>query len=196
MVRNMAPVRNLRPGYTVTYPNRDKATSRATKLIVVLILLASVFLMLAITIGGWSKLQGLIPINFAWCIAYLIIAFYVWRWAQGLLPIAAALAILLLIISLIAATGAGGASWFDRSGFGYSAPQSMFGGTGLSADTLGLLTVLLVPVQLLLIFFAMRGFSQGWNVEVEVPIEKLRERAGTGSTGGSSQGGTSAPATA
>jgi hypothetical protein len=26
---------------------------------------------------------------------------------------------------------------------------------------------LIVPVQILLITFAMRGFSQGWNIEVE-----------------------------
>ena len=192
----MPQVRNLRPGYTITYPNRDKASSQATKLIVVLILLASVVLMLAITIGGWSKLQGLTPVNFAWCIAYLIVAYYVWRWARGLLPIAAALGILLLIVALIAGTGASGTSWFDRSSFGYASAQSMFGGTGLSADTLGLLTMLLAPVQVLLIFFAMRGFAQGWNVEVEVPIDELRERAGSGSSGGASQGESGAPATA
>jgi hypothetical protein len=192
----MPAVRNLRPGYTITYPNRDKAASQATKLVVVVILLASVVLMLAITIGGWSKLQGLTPVNFVWCLAYLIIAFYVWRWGRGLLPIAAALAILLLIIALIAGTGAAGTSWFDRSSYGYATSQTLFGGTGFSADTLGLLTVLLAPVQLLLIFFAMRGFAQGWNVEVEVGIDELRQRAGTGTSGGPSGGETGAPATA
>jgi hypothetical protein len=192
----MPAVRNLRPGYTITYPNRDKAASQATKLVVVVILLASVVLMLAITIGGWSKLQGLTPVNFVWCLAYLIIAFYVWRWGRGLLPIAAALAILLLIVALIAGTGASSTSWFDRNSYGYATAQTLFGGTGLSADTLGLLTVLLAPVQLLLIFFSMRGFAQGWNVEVEVPIDELRERAGTGASGGSSAGGSEAAATA
>ncbi|HWD63866.1 MAG TPA: hypothetical protein VG405_01720 [Solirubrobacteraceae bacterium] len=192
----MPAVRNLRPGYTITYPNRDKASSKATKLVVVLILLVSVLLMLAVTIGGWSKLQGLVPVNFVLCLAYLIIAFYVWRWGRGLLPIAAAVAILLLIMAMIAGTGAASTSWFDRSSFGYSNAQTLFGGTGFSADTLGLLTVLLAPVQLLLIFFAMRAFGQGWNVEVEVPIDKLRERAGTGTPGESSAGGTGAPATA
>jgi hypothetical protein len=192
----MPAVRNLRPGYTITYPNRDKAATQATKLVVVIILLASVVLMLAITIGGWSKLQGLTPVNFVWCLAYLIIAFYVWRWGRGLLPIAAALAILLLIVALIAGTGAAGTSWFDRSSYGYSTAQTLFGGSGLSADTLGLLTLLLAPVQFLLIFFAMRGFAQGWNVEVEVPIDELRQRAGTGTSGGPPAGETGAPATA
>ena len=30
-----------------------------------------------------------------------------------------------------------------------------------------LLTLLIVPLQMLLVAFAMRGFNQGWNVELE-----------------------------
>jgi hypothetical protein len=170
-------VRNLRPGYTVIRPNREKAVCKATKAIVVLLLLISVGLMLGITIGGWSKLQGLKPLNFAWSLVYVIFAFYINRWTRGLLPIAAALAILLLVLSLIAGTGVSGTSWFDRSHSGYAPPQSLFGGNGLSPNTLGVLTLLLVPVQALLVFFAMRGFAQGWNVELEVPFEEA-ERLG------------------
>jgi hypothetical protein len=157
----------------VTYPNREKASSHAVRLIIVLLLLGSAALMLAITIGGWSKLQGLTPVNFIWALIYIIIAFYiVKRWARGLLPIAAALAILLLITAVIAGTGASGTSWFDRSNFGFASAQSLFGGTGLSANTLGSLTMLLIPVQALLIFFSMFGFAQGWNVELEVPEDE------------------------
>jgi hypothetical protein len=172
----MPQVRHLRPGWTVIHPNRDKAVCKATKAIVVVILLISVALMLIVTIGGWSKLQGLKPVNFAWCATYLIIAFYVWRWARGLLPIAAALAMLLLILSVIAGTGVSGTSWFDRSNAGFAPAQSLFGGAGLSPDTLGTLTLLIAAVQALLIFFAMRGFAQGWNVELEVPIEEAKKR--------------------
>jgi hypothetical protein len=176
MVRAVPQERNLQPGYTVIYPNRDKATSKVTKSIVVAILLISVALMLIVTIGGWSKLQGLKPVNFAWCIVYLLFAFYISRWARGLLPIAAALAVLLLIIALIAGLGASGTSWFDRSHTGFADPKLLFGGKGLSPDTLGLFTLLIAPVQVLLIIFAMRGFSQGWNVEVEVPEEEAKRR--------------------
>jgi hypothetical protein len=178
----MPPVRNLAPGYTVIHPNRDKAITKATKSTVVLILLVSVALMLIITIGGWSKLQGMKPINFAWCLIYLIVAFYIARWARGLLPIAAALGIILLIISLIAGLGVSGTSWFDRSHSGFAGAQSLFGGGGLSPDTLGLVTLLLAPVQLLLILFAMRGFAQGWNVEQEVPIDEAKRRGTPGAT--------------
>jgi lysylphosphatidylglycerol synthetase-like protein (DUF2156 family) len=169
--------RTITPGYTVIYPNRDKATSKTTKAIVVAIALVSVALMLVVTIGGWSKLQGMKPVNFVWCIAYVIIAFYIaTRWSRGLLPILSALAILLLIMALIAGTGTAGTSWFNRSSFGFAPAQSLFGGKGLTPDTLGLFTLLIAPVQALLIFFAMMGFAQGWNVELEVPIEEARRR--------------------
>jgi hypothetical protein len=176
MFRNMPQTRTLTPGYTVIHPNRDKAVCKTTKAIIVLILFVSIGLMLIVTFGGWSKLQGLKPINFAWCILYLIFAFYTWRWNRGVLPIAAAFGILLLIVSLIAATGAAGTSWFDRSHTGFAAPHSVFGGKGLDPNFLGLITVLLAPVQILLILFGIRGFAQGWNVEMEVPIEEAKRR--------------------
>ena len=154
----------------ITYPNRNKVSSRATKAIVALLLITSVALILLVTIGGWSRLEGLTPVSFAWCAIYLVIAFYVQRrWARGLLPIAAALALLMTGISLISGVGGSGASWFDRSHHGFAAASSLFGGAGLSADSLGFLTLLIAPVQLLLIVFAMRGFAQNWQVEVEAP---------------------------
>ena len=173
----MAQHRNLTPGYAVVFPNREKASSKLMKAIVALILLASVGLLLILTIGGWSQLEGMKPINFFWCAAYVIIAFYIWgRWARGMLPIAAGLAILLLMIAVVAGLGLSGTSWFDRSHAGFAPAQSLFGGKGLSADTLGTITLLLIPVQLLLIVFAMRAFAQGWNVEQEVPIDEARKR--------------------
>jgi hypothetical protein len=69
--------------------------------------------------------------------------------------VAAALAIVLLIFAAVSTP-----AWFDRDKAGFTDPA-------LDADILGLLTALLVPVQLLLIAFAMSGFRQAWNVEVE-----------------------------
>jgi len=169
--------RILTPGYTVVFPNREKAASKAMKAIVALILLASVALILIVTIGGWSQLEGMKPLNFFWCIAYLIIAFYVFvRWSRGMLPIAAGLAILLVMVALVAGIGLGGTSWFDRSHYGFAQAQSLLGGKGLSADTLGAITLLIIPVQVLLILVAMGAFAQGWNVEQEVPIDEARRR--------------------
>jgi hypothetical protein len=172
----VAQVRDVRPGYAVIHPNRDKAICKLTKLLVVAILLASVVLMMVLTIGGWSKLQGMKPVNFIWCALYIVVAFYISRWARGLLPIAAALAILLLIIAVIAAFGLDGTSWFDRNHHGFSAAQSLFGGHGLGTDVLGTVTVVLIPVEVALIVVAMIGFAQGWNVEMEVPEDEARRR--------------------
>jgi protein-S-isoprenylcysteine O-methyltransferase Ste14 len=145
------------PDVQLVRPNRDKAASKATKAIVVLLLLVSAALVLIVTIGGWSKLAGMQPVSLGYVLVYLIMAFYTLRWNRGVLPLAAALAILLGIFAAIA-----GPQWFDRDKFGFTDPA-------LPAGVLGLLTLLIVPVQLLLIAFAMRGFQQAWNVEVEVP---------------------------
>jgi hypothetical protein len=80
------------------------------------------------------------------------------RWSRGVLPVASALAIILAIFAAVAAPG-----WFSRSKDGFDPPP-------LPDDLLGLLTLLLVPVQLLLIVVAMIGFNQNWHVEEERPI--------------------------
>ena len=122
-----------------------------------LLLLASIGLLLIVTIGGWAKLAGMQPVDLAYILVYLIMAYYVARWNRGVLPMAAALAIILGIFAAIA-----GPEWFDRDRTGFTNPA-------LPAGVLGLFTLLIVPVQVLLIAFAMRGFQQAWNVEVEVP---------------------------
>jgi hypothetical protein len=139
----------------IEHPNRDKASSKATKAVVLLLLLVSVALMLIVTIGGWDALQGAKPVQIGYILVYLIIAFYVAQWNRGVLPVAAALAILLLIFSAVAVP-----SWFDRDQTGFAQPT-------IDAGVLGLVTALLIPVQVLLIAFAMRAFNQAWNVEVE-----------------------------
>jgi lysylphosphatidylglycerol synthetase-like protein (DUF2156 family) len=116
----------------------------------------SAVLILVVTVGGWSKLQGAQIISIAYIIIYVVMAFYVARWNRGVLPVAAALAILFAVIAAVA-----GPAWFDRDKAGFEDPA-------LDPGILGLLTLIIVPVQLLLIAFAMRGFQQQWNVEVEV----------------------------
>jgi hypothetical protein len=143
------------PGVIITHPNRDKAVVQATRATVILLLLASAALVLVVTVGGWKVLWGAKPIQIGFIAAYLILAFYAVRWNRGVLPISAVLAVLLLIFALVA-----GPSWFSRDKTGFEQPA-------ISAGVLGTLTLLIVPVQILLIAFAMRGFRQGWNVELE-----------------------------
>jgi hypothetical protein len=139
----------------IEHPNRAKASSKATKTVVLLLLLVSVALMLIVTIGGWDALQGAKPVQIAYILVYLIMAFYVARWNRGVLPLAAALAILLLIFAAVAVPG-----WLDRDESGYAQPA-------IDAGVLAIVTALIIPVQVLLIAFSMRAFNQAWNVEVE-----------------------------
>jgi hypothetical protein len=172
----VAQHRDVRPGYTVIHPNRDRAICKATRIFVVIVLLVSVALMLAVTVGAWSKLEGMTPVNFIWCAIYVVMAFFIARWARGLLPIAGVLGLLLLAIAVIASVGFGGTSWFDRSNSSYAGAHALGGGQGLSSDTVGTLVLLLVPVEIVLILVAIIGFAQGWNVELEVPDEEAAAR--------------------
>jgi lysylphosphatidylglycerol synthetase-like protein (DUF2156 family) len=153
----------------VHHPNREKPASKATKSIVIFLLLVSAALVLIVTAGGWASLQGAQIVSIGYIIVFLVMAYYVNKWNRGVLPLAAALAILLLVVAAIA-----GPAWFDRDKDGFDNP-------GIPPGLLGLLTLLIVPVQVLLIAFAMRGFSQQWNVEIEMPREEYeREHRGGG----------------
>lgn len=144
-----------RPGVIVTHPNRSKPVVQSTRVTVVLLLIASAALIMIVTIGGWKALQGDIPILIAYAAVYLVMAYYTARWSRGVLPITAVLALLLAIFALVAAPG-----WFQRDKPGFAEPS-------LNAGLLGVITLAIIPVQLLLIAFSMRGFQQGWNVELE-----------------------------
>jgi hypothetical protein len=154
------------PGVRIEHPNRRKAASKITRVIVVLLLLASAFLVAVITVGGWDVLQGAKALQIGYIVIYVVIAFFVMRWSRGVLPLAAALAIILLIFAAVSAP-----AWFDRDQPGFTDPT-------IDEGVLGLLTALLVPVQILLIAFAMSGFRQAWNVEVERPVEEPPRRGG------------------
>jgi hypothetical protein len=141
--------------YTLEHPNRDKAASKATRAVVILLLLVSVALFLIVTIGGWNALVGAQAMQIFYIVVYLLMAFYVARWNRGVLPVVAALAIIMAIFAAVATP-----AWFDRDKTGFEDPA-------LASEILGTITAIIVPIQILLIAFAMRGFQQAWNVEVE-----------------------------
>jgi presenilin-like A22 family membrane protease len=174
----MAENENENDDTYIDRPNRRKASSKATKAIVTVLLVASAVIMIIIALGGWSTLEGAKPLLIAYILLYGLMAFLVMRWNRGVLPLAAALAIVLLIFAAVS-----GPAWFDRDKAGLTDPT-------LDEDILGLLSLILVPVQILLIAFAMRGFQQAWNVEVERSSDERGER------GGGEPRGRSAPAPA
>jgi hypothetical protein len=156
--------RTAETGVIITHPNRDKPVVQATRATVILLLLASAALVLAITIGGFEALEGVGPIALqgVFIVVDLLLAFYAVRWNRGVLPVASVIAVLLGTFALVAAP-----SWFERD-------KSTFAQPALSSSLLGLLTLLVIPLQILVVVFAMRGFSQGWNVELELRDPHVR----------------------
>jgi lysylphosphatidylglycerol synthetase-like protein (DUF2156 family) len=155
----------MSPEPLIYHPNRDKAESKTMKSIVVLLLLVSAGLVLVITIGGWSALQGAQPSAIVYVLLNLLFAYYVSHWNRGVLPVAAALAVFFGVLAAIA-----GPSWFARDKDGFDDPA-------MDPAMLGLLTFILVPVQALLVAFSARAFSQRWNVEVEVAEDRTEPPA-------------------
>ncbi len=149
--------RRAAAGVRITHPNRDKPVVQATRATVIVLMLATAALVLLITIGGFEALEGIGPVivQCLFVLGYLVLAFYAGRWNRGVLPVVSVLAVLLGTFALIAAP-----SWFARD-------SSTFAQPALESNLLGVLTLLVIPVQILLVIFAMRGFSQGWNVELE-----------------------------
>jgi hypothetical protein len=160
----MAERAGPREGWVIDHPNREKAASKATKAVVAGLLLVTAALVLVVTIGGWDALQGAKVVQIAYIVVFVVCAGFIARWNRGLLPVVAALSMILLVFAAVSAPG-----WFDRDKPGFADPA-------LDEDLVGLLTLVLIPLQVLLIAFAMRGFAQAWNVEVERPADEGRRR--------------------
>jgi presenilin-like A22 family membrane protease len=158
----------------LVHPNRDKPESKATRAVVILLLVTSAALILIVTVGGWTELQGMQIVSIAYALLYLLMAYFVGKWNRGVLPVAAGLAILFAVVAAVA-----GPAWFDRDKAGFNDPA-------LEPSILGMLTLILVPVQLLLTAFAMRGFQQQWNTEIEVSRDEA-DRYGPDARGGEPQ---------
>ena len=133
----------IRPGYELWRPNREKPEAKSTRVLVVFLLLVSAGLALVITLGGWSRLEGGKIFALLYVAIYVLFAYLVARWNRGVLPVASALAIILAIFAGIAAP-----AWFDRAKDGLSDPA-------LPPDLLGLITLLMVPLQVVLIAVAI-----------------------------------------
>jgi len=150
----------VREGYELWRPNREKAQNKTTKAIVAFVLLVSAALIAIIVLGGFERMQsGMIAVfSLIWAALYVIFAILILRWSRGLLPVAASLAVIMTIFAAVAAPG-----WFARSKDGLDSPV-------LPEDLIGLLVVILIPVQILLVIVALIAFGQEWHVEEERPI--------------------------
>ncbi|MGI8632264.1 MAG: hypothetical protein ACR2NA_06900 [Solirubrobacterales bacterium] len=151
-------VAQARPGYQLWNPNREKPEAKATKSVVVFLLVAAAILIAVVTFGGWTRLEGGSLILIAVIALFALFAFKAARWGRGVLPMAAGIGIVMLIFAALAAP-----AWFDRDKSGLSSPA-------LNESLLGLVTIILIPVLALLIVVALIAFGQNWNVEEERPM--------------------------
>jgi hypothetical protein len=174
-------VGEVRPGYELWRPNREKSESVTAKFAIVLLLAATAVTAAVITICGWSLLKGgsgMGLICAIYALLYAFFAFRVARWSRGILPLAAALSMILAIFCAV-----GAESWFarDKSGFDEAL---------LPSSAIGLLVVILGLLQVVLIAAAFYGFSQEWHVEEERPIGSAEEYG----AGADPEGGAPLPA--
>lgn len=154
-------VGQVRPGYELWRPNREKASSATMKWLIVLLLLATAVLAALITVGGWDVMKGGSGMGIVcaiYALLYLLFAIRVALWSRGVLPLAAALSMILAILCAV-----GAASWFERDKSGFTEPL-------LSSPLVGTLVIILGLLQIVVIAAALYGFNQNWHVEEERPI--------------------------
>jgi hypothetical protein len=154
-------VGEVRPGYELWRPNREKAESITTKFVLVFLLAATAAISGLVTITGFSLMtggsgMGIICLIFA--LLYAFFAFLVARWNRGILPVVAALS---TILAIFCATGAD--SWFARDKAGFTDAL-------IPVTAIGLLVVILLILQLVTIAVSLYGFNQNWHVEEERAI--------------------------
>ena len=151
----MAEERKSRDDMIIEHPNREKASSKLTRTIVVALMLISAVLMIFVQIGGWNVNRSTLFPTAVLVAIYLVLAFYIAKWSKGMLPVAAGAAGFVLAFSLVAVP-----SWSDRNAVGFTVDT-------VDPGLLAFLSAVLVPLQILLMIFALRGFQQNWNIEVE-----------------------------
>jgi len=174
MIVGMA-VGELRPGYELWHPNREKAGVVTTKFVVAFLMLATAVIAAIVTIAGFSLLSGggaMGVICLIYAALYAFFAFLVTRWSRGILPVAASLS---MILAIFCAVGAD--SWFARDKTGFDEAL-------IPVPLIGLLVVIMLLLQIVLIAACFYGFSQDWHVEEERPIGS-GENYGAGATPGS-----------
>ena len=172
-------VGEVRPGYELWRPNREKAESVTTKVVLVILLAATSIIAVIIAISGFSLMSGgtgMAIVTLIYGLLYAFFAFLVARWNRGILPVAAALS---MILAIFCAVGAD--SWFARD-------KSGFEDGLLPVSLIGLLVVVLALLQIVLIAAALYGFNQEWHVEEERPIGSAEDYgAGADPEGGAPQ---------
>jgi hypothetical protein len=151
-------VGEVRPGYELWRPNREKAESVTTKFVLFLLLAITSVLAIIVAITGFSLMSGgagMAIVTLVYGLLYAFFAFLVIRWNRGILPVAAALSIILAIFCAVGAD-----SWFARD-------KDYFSEGLIPSPLIGLLVVILALLQIVVAAAALYAFNQNWHVEEE-----------------------------
>jgi peptidoglycan/LPS O-acetylase OafA/YrhL len=170
MVAGMT-VGDVRPGYELWHPNREKPASLTVRLLIVILLLAAAALMVIVVVGGWSILNGGPTwgvLSLLLAALYCLLAYMVWNWSRGALALSTAVSVILLVLFSV-----GVGSWFARN-------KPDFSEAALPSELLGMFVVVLIPLQAAITVATAIGFRQNWYVEEERPISG---QAGSGPPG-------------
>ncbi len=154
-------VGEVRPGYELWRPNREKAETITTKFVLALLLAATSAIAFLVTITGFSLMtggSGMGVVCLIYAALYAFFTFLVIRWNRGILPVAAALSMILAILCAV-----GAESWFARDKAGFEEAL-------LPVTLIGLLVVILAILQLIVVAVSLYAFNQNWHVEEERPI--------------------------
>lgn len=139
---------------TIEWPNREKASSKTMRAVVILAIAISTALMALISLLGWDMFQQARTFQLIFIVVNVIFIIQILRWSRGVLPMAAGLATIVAIFG-----GVSVSSWWARDAAGYN--------DAALSGTLGTLTLLMVIVQVLVIVLAIAAFTQNWQIEVE-----------------------------
>ncbi|EHN11486.1 hypothetical protein PAI11_16440 [Patulibacter medicamentivorans] len=138
----------------IEWPNREKASSKVARILVILSLLVSSALIAIVSIRGWDLLQAAKTAQILFIAVNLIFVIQLLRWSRGVLPMAAGIATFIGIFALVSVT-----KWYERDQPGYKDAD-------LSAQ-LGALTIGVLIAQVIVIVIAIVAFSQNWQTEIE-----------------------------
>jgi peptidoglycan/LPS O-acetylase OafA/YrhL len=159
-------VGEVRPGYELWRPNREKAESVTVKFVIFVLLLATAVIAALIAITGFSLMSGgsgMAIVCLIYAALYAFFGFLVARWNRGILPVIAALSIILAIFCAVGAD-----SWFARDKAGFSEGL-------IPSPAIGTLVIVLGLLQIVLMAAALYGFNQEWHVEEERLIGSSEE---------------------
>ncbi len=138
----------------IEWPNREKASSKTMRIVVVTMLMVSTALMVLISVLGWDMFQQARIFQLLFALVNVILIVQLIRWSRGVLPMAAGIATIVGIFG-----GVSVSSWWARDAPGYD--------NASLSGLLGTLTLLLVIVQVVVIVVAIVAFTQNWQIEVE-----------------------------